>query len=66
MKFYVKKGVKFNFGICYVVLSGGFNGRQFLSPPHMMTFGPDIRERLGVHTAGTPFINSTKQNAAAL
>jgi len=49
----------------YVVFSRGFNGRQFLSPPHMMTFGPDIRERLGVHTGGTPSVNSTKQNATA-
>jgi len=49
----------------YVVFSRGFNGREFLSPPHMMTFGPDIRERLGVHTGGTPSVNSTKQNATA-
>lgn len=66
MKINAKKGVIFNFGIYYVVISGGFNGRQYLSPPHMMTLGPDIRERLGVHTGGTPFVNSTKQNATAL
>lgn len=39
MEFNAKKGVIFNIGIYYVVISGGFDGRQFVSPLHMMTFG---------------------------
>lgn len=30
MEFNAKKGVIFNFGIYYVVISGGYDGRQFV------------------------------------